>query len=326
MKSYLQWRARKVSLRAWRAFCSKVYRDEYHEFGRTSLVAGVARSGTTWIGDIIASQAPSRIMFEPFYPQLVEPYEAFNNYQYMRPDGDNPALNDYCAQLFSGQIRHPWIDHQVAHPKPQYRMLKAVRANLMLMWLSRQFADVCQILVIRHPCAVVLSWMQLGWDADGDIQPFLEQPELVEDFLSDKMDIIQQAESEEEKLGVVWCIGNLVPLSQFRPGEIHITFYEHMCTQPEIEIPALFQAIGRDYHDSVFDAVARPSTTSRPHSAAVTGKDRVTRWQKKLSSKQVDRILSVVEAFGLNYLYSDSANPIADRQPPIRERFSQADP
>jgi hypothetical protein len=149
----------------------------------------------------------------------------------------------------------------------------------------------------------------LGWDADENIKPFLEQPELISHHLSEKLDIIQQAKSEEEKLATVWCIANLVPLSQFQQDEIHITFYENMCTQPDIEIPAMFQAINSEYQESVFETVIKPSTTSRPHSAAVTGQDRVTHWHKKLTSKQVDRILSVVEAFGLGNLYGDSTLP-----------------
>jgi len=104
-------------------------------------------------------------MFEPFNPVLVEDYLAFNYYQYIQPDHENRELNHYCANLFSGRIRNAWIDSQIAHPKPQFRVVKAVRANLMLKWINEQLPNVSQILVIRHPCAVVLSWMQMGWNA-----------------------------------------------------------------------------------------------------------------------------------------------------------------
>ncbi len=309
---YWQWRSRKASLRAWRSICRRIYRDNYPEFSRSTLVAGVARSGTTWIGDIIASQATSRIMFEPFNPELVEAYRKFNTYQYMRPKEENFDLAEYSSRVFHGQIRHSWIDRQVSHPAPQYRVIKAVRANLMLKWLRRQYPDVSQVLVIRQPCAVVLSWMQLGWAADEDIKPILQQPKLVSDYLFDKVDLIEQAEFDEEKLSIIWCVSNLIPLTQFLPGEVHISFYEHMCTQPEIEIPRLFHTVNRNYEDSVFDFLSRPSTTARPNSAAVTGHNRVKGWQHKLSAKQIDRILSVVEAFGLGYLYGDSTLPITN--------------
>ena len=324
--SYWRWRYRKAGLRTWRSISSRVYRDRYPDLDRTTLVAGVARSGTTWIGDIIASQARSRIMFEPFNPRLVQPYQNFNYYQYMRPEEENEALNDYCRCIFSGHIRHRWIDRQVTHLAPQYRIVKAVRANLFLKWLQGQFPDVSQVLVIRHPCAVVLSWMQLGWATDEDIEPFLKQPELVGDFLIDKMDIIKRADTDEEKYAIIWCVGNLVPLKQFHPDEIFVMYYEHMCTQPEVEVPRLFQAVGRDYQDSIFDYLNRPSTTARPSSAVVTGHDRVTRWQKKLSTGQVNRILSIVKAFGLEYLYGDSTNPLADRKVPIGPVLTRTDP
>ena len=49
-------------------------------------------------------------MFEPFHPQKVDAYRHFNYFQYMRPEAENPALRNYCEKIFTGHIRHGWVD------------------------------------------------------------------------------------------------------------------------------------------------------------------------------------------------------------------------
>ncbi|NIP33259.1 hypothetical protein GWO25_05260, partial [Candidatus Saccharibacteria bacterium] len=110
-----------------------------------------------------------------------------------RPEEPNYALEKFCRQIFTGAIRHPWIDRQVEYLNADFRVIKAIRANLLLKWVHERFPEMPQIFIIRHPCAVVLSRMELGWDTDKDIAPFLSQPKLIEDFLDPYLDVIEQA-------------------------------------------------------------------------------------------------------------------------------------
>lgn len=52
-----------------------------------------------------------------------------------------------------------------------------------LKWLRIRFPKVPLLFILRHPCAVVLSRKELGWPADSDLEPFLQQESLIEDFL-----------------------------------------------------------------------------------------------------------------------------------------------
>lgn len=263
-------------------------------------------------------------MFEPFHSRLVDDYAAFNYFQYMRPDSDNDELVAFCKAVFSGDIRHPWIDRQVTTLSPRCRLIKEIRANLFLKWVHNNFPQIPMLFVLRHPCAVVLSRLQLGWDTDGDIEPFLAQDELVHDYLEAKMEIIRGARTPEEKHAVIWCISNLVPLTQFAPSELPVIFYEQLCTQPREEVDRLFSAIGHSYTPSVFSALEKPSTTATSSSAVMHGDDRVTRWQRELSARQIGDILSIVRAFGLDHIYDDSPLPLpgaleATYREPLRE-------
>ncbi len=306
---YIKYRLSKGYRRLIRLACSRLYRDNDRDISHSILVAGTARSGTTWLADIIASQVHCRIMFEPFHSKLISQYQQFNYYQYMRPAVDNPKLYAYAHKIFTGDIRDPWIDRQIEHIFPAKRVIKAVRANLILKWLQDKFPVVPQIFVIRHPCAVVLSRMQLDWATDIDIEPFLSQTELVEDYLSDKFEIIKRANSNEAKHAIIWCISNLVPIHQFGSRNFNVIFYEDMCINPEIEISKMFKVINVEYHSSVFENARRPSTTSLRSSAILTGEDRITGWGTKLSTRQITNILTIVHDFGLDYIYGDSYTP-----------------
>jgi hypothetical protein len=251
-------------------------------------------------------------MLEPFHTRYVDGFSKFNYFQYMRPESENQQLYEFCERVLSGHVRDPWIDRGVATIWPQFRLIKEIRANLFLKWLHLRFPQVPIVFVIRHPCAVVSSRMQLNWATDNDIKPFLLQEALIDDFLFDKLGIIERTRTPEQKHALIWCISNLVPLQQFGVSQLNIVFYENLVTQPELEIPRIFQAIGQEYAPSVFRYMERPSSSSTSSSAVMLGNDKVAGWHKKLSTRQIDDVLSTVAAFGLDYLYGDSFVPIAE--------------
>jgi hypothetical protein len=221
---------------------------------------------------------------------------------------------NFARKIFSGDIRDPWIDKQVEHIFPKKRVIKEVRANLLLEWLDRKFEPVPKVLIIRHPCAVVLSRMKLGWWTDQDIAPFLSQPKLIEDHLADKIGLIQSAKTDVEKHAIIWCICNRVPLHSNSYHNMMVIFYEDLCLQPEIEIPRLFQFIQVEHKPTIFQTLFNPSTTTRRSSAIMTGRDRVTGWRSELSSEQIKTILRMVEGFELCHLYGESDTPIIKDQ------------
>ena len=292
---------------------SRFYINPDADLDKSIVVAGTARSGTTWLGDLIASQVPCRILFEPFHPELVPEYRGFNYFQYMRPGTENPKFQSFAQKVFTGEIRNRWIDRQNERIFPHVRLVKEIRANLALKWLHDHFPEVPIVLLIRHPCAVVCSRMELGWATDLDIKPLLAQPELIEDHLLPYMDLIKNAKTMEEKHTIIWCVGNLVPYKQFNLGEVKIVYYENLCTQPENELPALFEFIGQTYTKSVIDIINQPSQTTKLTSAIVRGTDKIEGWKKKLRPSQIDNVLRTVEAFGMSHLYGKSTSPLSHK-------------
>jgi hypothetical protein len=250
-------------------------------------------------------------MFEPFHPEHAPAMRRHHLFHYLRPEQQDAALQAYAAQLFAGKVRNGWIDRQNERLVSRFRLIKEIRANLFLKWLNERFPQVPLIFIVRHPCAVALSRMELGWATDGDLRPLLAQDDLRADYLAPYMDVIASARSDEEKHAVIWSINNLVPLTQFRPGELTVVFYEHLCVQPETEARRVFAAIGQVDRSPNAGQIRRPSITAQASSAVVTGEDMTGRWRDHLPAEQIDRVLRVVERFGLSHLYADEAMPLA---------------
>lgn len=153
--------------------------------------------------------------------------------------------------------------------------------------------------------------MELGWATDSDIEPFLLQPQLIEDHLGPYLDLIHNATNIEEKHAVIWSVCNLVPLRQCDPGDLKIVSYENLCTQLEAELPRILGTIGYKAKNPLLSIADHPSPTARSASAVVTGTDKIDGWKTKLSHSQIDNILRVVHGFGLSHLYGDSSLPSA---------------
>jgi hypothetical protein len=231
----------------------------------------------------------------------------------MRPDEPNDALYSFCHRVFTGTIRHQWIDQSVDRVFSLYRVVHENRANLFLKWIHNRFPELPLLFLVRHPCAVVLSRMENRWATDGDIEPFLAQRELIDDFLFDKLHIIQSANTDEEKHAIIWCVHHLVPIQQFHPGGLNTIFYENLCVQPELEIEKIFQILEKEYRPSVFRYLDIPSITVQRASVVLAGGNKIARWTEQLSSEQVHRILAIVKEFGLDYIYGDSLTPVISR-------------
>jgi hypothetical protein len=302
-----------VARRLYAIVCRRLYRDAKGDVKRSIIVAGAGRSGTTWLADIIASQIRARVMFEPFHPGKVADYRQFNYFQYKRPHDEDQALYRYVEKILTGRIRDPWIDRTVESLVPAYRIIKEIRACLLLKWIHERFPEVPILFIVRHPCAVVASRLKLGWATDEDIVPLLSQSDLVGDFLSDKLALIRAVETPEEKHAVIWSVSNLVPLRQFGGVGLNLFFYEDLVLSVENEVRRAFEAIGHARPPSVVRHARRLSTTVRRTSPVVGGGDSVRGWKTELSGEQIDRVHSVVRGFGLDRLYGESELPLAER-------------
>jgi sulfotransferase family protein len=268
------------------------------------LLAGTGRSGTTWLSDVINHGGGYRYVFEPFHPGKVEAFAHFRPRQYLRVDDRREKFLGPVRRVLTGGLRDPWTDRFHRGFLPRRRLIKDVRANLLLGWIRANFPGMPMILLLRHPCAVVASRLALGWK--DSLFETMEQEDLVEDFLSPIETRIRAARDDFERHLFLWCIDNYVPLRQFAPGEIHLAFYENLLAHPKEELRRLFAFLGEDFDERAYRNLRRPSPLSRrdaPESPSTDG------WRRQVGGRRVEETVEILNLFGLDRVYGEGTMP-----------------
>jgi hypothetical protein len=285
--------------------------DRNCDHRRSIFIAGTGRSGGTWLSEIINQRKDYRFIFEPFHPKRTPWMKPFGERKYMRPEENDPEFLALAQRIVTGQVRHAWTERFNRRFITHERLIKEDYANLMMKWLHVNFPGMPLVLLLRHPCAVALSFVTHQYR--GAVMPLLEQEKLVEDHLQPYVDEIRRARDTFERTVFLWCVETLVPLRQCRPGELHVVFFENLVKRPEQEIGSLFAYLGKDMDQLNFEKLSIPSLTARKASSAVwTGADRVDGWKNKVTDAQRRRALEILQLFGLDRIYTDDSLPRAE--------------
>jgi hypothetical protein len=267
------------------------------------FLAGSGRSGTTWVSGMINHRNAYRFVFEPFHPGKVRIMGDFRRKQYLRPGDRREEYLGPARIVLTGELRNFWMDRFNKKLVARRRLIKDIRANLLLGWMRANFPGMPIVLLLRHPCAVVASRLALGWQ--DVLSETMEQEELVEDFLLPMEPDIRTARGGFERHLFTWCIENYVPLRQFGPGEIHLCFYENFLTRPEHELPRLFSCLGEDFDERVYRKLKRPSPLSRDEGEVAS----VDGWRRSVTGRQLERAVEILGLFGLDRVYGEAPMP-----------------
>lgn len=282
-----------------------LYLDLNRDYRNTVFVAGSGRSGTTWLAEIINHRREYRLVFEPFHPGKVGICGHFNSKQYLRPDDRRDEFLAPAREILSGAVRGPWTDRFHRRFLARRRLIKDIRANLLLGWLRANFPGMPMILLMRHPCAVAASRMALGWR--DNLAETMRQQDLIADFLRPMEAEILAAKTPFERHVFLWCIDNYVPLMQLSEGDVHLTFHEELVSYPERELPPLFAALGTDFDPAVYHRMKTPSPLSRKNSARPSLDD----WRRVIDRAELRRTVEILALFGLDRVYGEDSMPDA---------------
>ena len=83
---------------------------DLHDYRKTIFLAGSARSGTTWLQEIVNYNNEFRVLFEPFRPDKVEMISHWRKYQYLQADKTSSLYLDPMRDILSGKIKNIWVD------------------------------------------------------------------------------------------------------------------------------------------------------------------------------------------------------------------------
>jgi len=296
------------------------------------LLASSGRSGSTWLGDVLAATAGTQQIFEPLDPRNSEVYRqlmkwpagltpsAFKRH-YLRPDANAPAWAAFWDDVLRGRVRTYLTDYTRTSFFPRRFLVKSIRANMMLGFVAGHFRPRILFLV-RHPSAVINSMfyrVRASWPAD--VQDLLSDENLVEDYLQPWAGIISQVRDGFEALAVWWAVENRVALTQLANVEYYLIFYEDIVLHPQETLSALFSWLDIPAEMISADVLRQFSRMTSVKQRQFQDNDkmkRLTAWQDELSLSEQRVILQWAERleipwYGADALPAIKSGPRGDR-------------
>ena len=259
-----------------------------------------------------------RPIFEPLHEFQTSIGGEYAN-KYLTSDDDVPELEDYLFRVFYRKIGDAWLRWlhfgigfetsrsrkilQYIYNSPKFkfwaknRVVKLIKANLMIEWILNQFEVQKIIYLIRNPCAVVLSQRKLGWNTN--LSRYLSQSKLMEIY-ADQYELIQSAEEITEKLTIQWCIENSLLLNQIERNKNNILFlkYESLVMNPLETLTFIMK-------ESSYQASAIHKITKKMAGSKLPQTKSLRKWEQELEEKEIRYILETSKKFGISLYEND---------------------
>jgi hypothetical protein len=296
---------------------STTFIDLHHDHRRTLLLVSSARSGSTWLSDILEESLRCRMVFEPLRRDKVPLARAVPWGRYSAPDDDDPELDDVLDRILTGRVRSRWSDKFNRYRLPRRRVVKEVRATNLLPRITRRFPDLPVVYLLRHPIPTAWSAAELHWKPY--LREFLDQKALVDGPLAPFRSVIADEVANGnpfQKHVLRWCLENYVPVTELAPGSVHVVFYEDVVLDPTGELERLerylepFSAGGWAFESGRPSAVDRPSRANYRGTPVLGAEERLRGWRDEVSEEDVRRALELVGQFGLDRIYGSDVRPL----------------
>lgn len=284
---------------------------------QTILVTGAHRTGTTWVGKMLAGNR---------YAYISEPLNCHHRrgvfskrvvywYQYITHDNQDDFLPAYRDLL---RLRyHLWTELRSLRSHKDFgRMLRDLSifargkisrqpvlikdpfAVFSLPWFIKRL-NFRVVVTIRHPAAFASSLKRLNWPFNfGNL---LMQPLLMEDHL-EPYRAEMQAIREYDYIGqgaLLWrLIYTTVEKYQADYPEIVVARHEDLSRDPLEQYRALYADLGLPFTPEVARRIEKSSSSENPeelardktHSVRLNSRANLYAWKKRLSTEEIERV------------------------------------
>ena len=143
---------------------------------KVGWIAGMPRSGTTWLSQILASSPDIRLKFCPLF-----------SYEFKNALDENSSAVDW-NKLFSDvyHMRSEYLDQNYLRKKglvptftdkkenPNYLFIKSTRFHNLIPYILRLNDHIRFIHIVRHPCATIHSWLTNPNEFPQQADPMIE--------------------------------------------------------------------------------------------------------------------------------------------------------
>jgi hypothetical protein len=297
------------------------------------LVTGTHRSGTTWVGKMLAADSSTAYISEPLnvlHRPGVYRAKVTHWYQYICEDNQNEYLAafkelldfDYhlWSEIRSLRSRRDFLrmgrDFLIFYNglmRGQRVLLKDPFAVFSTAWFAKCLN--CKVVItVRHPAAFASSLKRLYWPFD--FRDLLDQPLLLRDFLEPYRGQME-AVSAADIIGQSALLWNLIyhsahAAAQRNPDLIAVR-HEDLALDPVNGFRTLYNSLGLDFNRRVEKTIQNSSSSENPvepsrkniYSVKLDSRANIDNWKKRLTKEEIKRIREITEEVSLLY-YSDA--------------------
>lgn len=247
-------------------------------------VAGVARSGTSWIAQVLNSSPDVRFRFQPLF--------AYEFKGRVNEDSDRALYEQLFLDIYHTESSFlTQVDKQITGEYPQFEkyanphtmIFKENRYQSMLEPMLRRVPYLKAVGIVRHPCAVLNSWRK-------NPKEFPPGSEILKEWRFGNC----KNKGNEDYFGYYkWKeVAHLyMDLRDKYPDRFMLLRYEDAVHDPYQAIPVLFDFLGIPY-DEVTQRFVRESTTVHEDSyyAVYKNKSVADQWRSELAPYIIEEI------------------------------------
>lgn len=284
------------------------------------LVTGAHRTGTTWVGKMLAAGQRVAYISEPLNhwhrPGVLRvgvPYW----YTYICPANEAaylPALQEmlafryhFAAELKSLRSRKDllrmgrdaaiFLTGRLCRQRP---LLKDPFAVFSLPWFIQRLN--CQVVVtVRHPAAFASSLKRLDWPFD--LADLLAQPLLLRDWLAPfqaEIEAVQRTPNDIlAQASLLWrMVYHVVAACREQYPQIQIVRHEDLSLDPLAGFRNLYAHLGLDFTSQVQSTILASSSSDNPgevsktavHKVRLDSRANLHNWKRRLDPTEIARI------------------------------------
>jgi len=297
------------------------------------LVTGTHRSGTTWVGKMLAADACTAYISEPL--------------NVLHRPGVFGARVKYWYQYISEENEHEYIPAFEELLEFDYHLwdeIRSLRSRRDLLRMGRDFFNFynglmrglrplfkdpfavfstqwfakrlnCKVVItVRHPAAFASSLKRLHWPFD--FQDLLAQPLLMRDHLEPYREEMESVQPDDV-IGQAALLWKLVYRSVYRAHEQNPDFivvrHEDLSRDPIPGYRALYTALDLEFTPRVEKIILNSSSSENPrelsrkqiHDFKLDSRASVDNWKKRLTAPEIERVRKITGEASKLY-YSDA--------------------
>jgi hypothetical protein len=289
---------------------------------RPILVTGSPRSGSTWVGNVLALDRRTGYVHEPFNGRCPPGISraGLSNFSYVTAENEAPylaPLADTLAWRYSPAaelrtLRTPRGLARLARDFAYFETMRQRGARVILKdplaifsadWLASRFGAQV-VVVIRHPASFVASMRAAGWEQQS-FRVFARQPRLIADRLAPFAEEIAAAVAAPpdglDGPTLLWRLlhHHIDRLRDEHPDWIFVR-HEDLSHDPAAGFEDLFARLGLDFSPAVRTsleqfttergALGRLSLFGNRRRTMRNSQDSTTYFRKRLAPEEIARV------------------------------------